>query len=84
VVNSFPFAHSAVGKLLLPGERRPPQGGGDLGSYLFFRKEQDSSFSEEKEAKRLLSVGHGVPRSGTWPENGLLINSLAEAGWGER
>jgi hypothetical protein len=51
---------------------------------LFFRKEQDSSFSEEKEAKRLLFVEHGVPKSGTWPENGLLINSLAQAGWGEQ
>jgi hypothetical protein len=47
---------------------------------LFFRKEQESSFSEEKEATRLLFVELGVPRSGTWPENGLLINSLAEAG----
>jgi hypothetical protein len=49
---------------------------------LFFRKEQESSFSEEKEAKRLLFLELGVPRSGTWPENGLVINSLAEAGWG--
>jgi hypothetical protein len=30
---------------------------------------QDSSFSEEKEAKRLLFFEHGVPKSGTWPEN---------------
>jgi hypothetical protein len=36
---------------------------------LFFRKEQVSSFSEEKEAKRLLFVEHGVPKSGTWPES---------------
>jgi hypothetical protein len=40
--------------------------------------------SSEKEAKRLLFVELGVPRSGTWPENELLINSLAEAGWGEQ
>jgi hypothetical protein len=38
---------------------------------LFFRKEHGSSFSEEKEAKRLLLVEHGVPKSGTWPESAV-------------
>jgi hypothetical protein len=43
----------------------------------FFRKEHDSSFSEEKEAKRLLFYQHGVRKSGTWPESDakLVVSS---------
>jgi hypothetical protein len=36
---------------------------------LFFRKEQESSFSEEKEAKRLLFPARCFQRYGTWPES---------------
>jgi hypothetical protein len=36
---------------------------------LFFRKEQESSFSEEKEAKRLLFPARRFQRYGTWPES---------------
>jgi hypothetical protein len=43
-------------------EREPPTEKSLL--VLFFRKEQDSSFSEEKEAKRLLSALRGLCQGG--------------------
>jgi hypothetical protein len=54
----------------------------DIRVFWFFssEKNKESSFSEEKEAKRLLISVHRVRRSGTWPETDAWAGVMASFG----